>query len=651
IYSRVDDPDSFYGVKQSPSLESVLARVHHEGDGIKGLMLHSARMDASMRQSGLADDSDKVGLIGSVGAMNLSSLTHDLLKQKGGQSTNATTDAMLNAARKLEQWDVAPPQKNSSAASTVYGMFRGLATATNLESVQMELNRALGSSIQHLQDTRLDASAIRATLSSIAVLNEIDELTNNGWDIGRFNDAQGIVSCRETLFSLLSQNKDLREALHVSIRDCRAIEAQTVISSSQFARKNDLIQQSLTAATYLSRLVPICQEIDVKMDAAAHFEVATTLWRQGEISTSVQMLQELCSRTDLLKQSIQVGRAGMLAQLGHEVADARLEKPGEVIANYLRPAIEQLDQATSGSEAAKVYHEFALFCDQQLQDPGNLEDFQRLAKLRDRKLGEHRQFEKLIKDAQTKDKKRELMRQQKTVHQWYTLDDEEFQKMRRSRDEFVRQSLENYLRALTVSDEFNSSVVRFFALWLEHSDSQTANAVVQKTLPNVPSWKFVGLMNQQTSRLQKDSSIFQQSLADLITRICTDHPHHGVHYLYTAYYSSIVETDQAAKSRRDAAHSIASNLGRNKNMTETMRRNFQVGNAYHSLAEVKLNPKEFKGKITVNMVPAAKEMVNTVLPRKMPPATMSVELRPDCDYSSVPVVARYRDEIRIAGGL
>ncbi|KAH0260307.1 hypothetical protein KCU71_g21031, partial [Aureobasidium melanogenum] len=518
IYSRVDDPDSFYGVKQSPSLESVLARVHHEGDGIKGLMLHSARMDASMRQSGLADDSDKVGLIGSVGAMNLSSLTHDLLKQKGGQSTNATTDAMLNAARKLEQWDVAPPQKNSSAASTVYGMFRGLATATNLESVQMELNRALGSSIQHLQDTRLDASAIRATLSSIAVLNEIDELTNNGWDIGRFNDAQGIVSCRETLFSLLSQNKDLREALHVSIRDCRAIEAQTVISSSQFARKNDLIQQSLTAATYLSRLVPICQEIDVKMDAAAHFEVATTLWRQGEISTSVQMLQELCSRTDLLKQSIQVGRAGMLAQLGHEVADARLEKPGEVIANYLRPAIEQLDQATSGSEAAKVYHEFALFCDQQLQDPGNLEDFQRLAKLRDRKLGEHRQFEKLIKDAQTKDKKRELMRQQKTVHQWYTLDDEEFQKMRRSRDEFVRQSLENYLRALTVSDEFNSSVVRFFALWLEHSDSQTANAVVQKTLPNVPSWKFVGLMNQQTSRLQKDSSIFQQSLADLITR-------------------------------------------------------------------------------------------------------------------------------------
>ncbi|TIA61581.1 hypothetical protein D6C77_03353 [Aureobasidium pullulans] len=670
IYSRVDDPDSFYGVKQPPSLESVLARVHHEGDGLKGLMLHSARMDASMRRFGHPHESDSFGLIGSVGVMNLSSLTHDLLNRKGGnQSTASTADTMLDAARKLEQWDVSPPQKNSSPASTLYSVFRGISGATSLESVQVDLNEALGSSIERLQDTHLDAASVRATLSGIAVLNEIDELTTvrcssdltklwermqtrqRGWDIGRFNDAQSIVSCRETLFSLLSRNNNLREALHVSIRDCRAIEARSVISSSQFSRRNDLIQQSLTAATYLSQLVPLCQEIDVNMDAAAHFEVATTLWRQGEISTSVQMLQELCSRTDLLKQSIQVGRAGMLAQLGHEVADARLEKPGEVIANYLRPAIEQLDKATSGSEAGKVYHEFASFCDQQLQDPGNLEDFQRLAKLRERKLGEYRQYDKLIKGATDKDRKRELTRQQRVVQSWYQLDDEEFQKMRRSRDDFVRQSLQNYLRALIVSDEFNSSVVRFFALWLEHSDSETANTVVQKTLPNVPSWKFVGLMNQQTSRLQNDSSVFQQSLANIITRICTDHPYHGIHYIFTTCYSSIVESEQAARSRRDAATKIANDLGNDKKVAETLRRSFKVSHAYHDLADEKLDPKDFKGKITVSMVPKAKAMVNTVVPRKVPPATMSVDLRLDCDYSTVPVVARYRDDIRIANGL
>jgi ataxia telangiectasia mutated family protein len=82
-----------------------------------------------------------------------------------------------------------------------------------------------------------------------------------------------------------------------------------------------------------------------------------------------------------------------------------------------------------------------------------------------------------------------------------------------------------------------------------------------------------------------------------------------------------------------------------------MKRSFRVGKVYQNLAEESLNPKEFKGKITVNMVPKAKEMAETVTARRVPPATMSVDIRLDCDYSSVPVVARYRDDIRIANGL
>lgn len=204
IFTRVDDPDSFYGVEQPPSLESVLARVHHEGDGLKGMMLHSARMDASLRKSGRPEESDSFGMIRSMGTMNLSSLTHDLLnRREGNQSTASTTDTMLEAARKLEQWDISPPQLNDSAASTLYSMFRGLSAATSLDTVQVQLNESLGLSIKRLQDPRLDASALRSTLSGIAVLNEIDELTmvrcasdlsglwnrmqsrQNGWDIGR----------------------------------------------------------------------------------------------------------------------------------------------------------------------------------------------------------------------------------------------------------------------------------------------------------------------------------------------------------------------------------------------------------------------------------------------------------------------------------
>lgn len=131
----------------------------------------------------------------------------------------------------------------------------------------------------------------------------------------RFNDAKHIISYRETLFSTLSRNPHLRDALHISSKDSLEIEVRAVVNSSEFSRKNDLIQQSLAAATYLSELVPTCADIGLKIDAVAQFQAASILWMQGEISSSVQMLQDLRERTDLDKQTLKVGSAGLLAQL------------------------------------------------------------------------------------------------------------------------------------------------------------------------------------------------------------------------------------------------------------------------------------------------------------------------------------------------
>lgn len=284
-----------------------------------------------------------------------------------------------------------------------------------------------------------------------------------------------------------------------------------------------------------------------------------------------------------------------------------------------------------------------------------MEDFQRLSKLRERKLGELKQYETLVKATTDKERKRDLLKQHRVVHSWYTLDNDEFQKVLRGRDDFVRQSLQNYLQALEVSDEFNASVVRFFALWLEHADSESANEVVLKYLPKVPSWKFVGLMNQQTSRLQYDTSLFQRSLRELITRICVEHPYHGIHYVFTAAAPEVEEKPQqdktqpaASDSRRNAASFIASHLEKDKRVGDITRRSFAVSQAYHNLAMKKIKS---SNRITLDMVPAAKAMADAAARNRVPPATMSVELRPSANYSDVPVVVRYRSEIKIAGGL
>lgn len=204
IYKSVDDPDSFYGVQQAPSLQSVMDRVDHEKDGLKGIMLHSARMDASLRRTGHAQESDSRGTFKSMGAMNLNSLTHDILSQnRGKEHDTATMETMLESARKLQQWDIAPPNGLVSDSAMLYGICKGMAATSDLEAFKTDLSDAMRIAHRKLQDPQLGASAIRTTLSSLAVLAEVDELTTvrsvadlkqlwdlmqsrqQSWDIGR----------------------------------------------------------------------------------------------------------------------------------------------------------------------------------------------------------------------------------------------------------------------------------------------------------------------------------------------------------------------------------------------------------------------------------------------------------------------------------
>ena len=52
-----------------------------------------------------------------------------------------------------------------------------------------------------------------------------------------------------------------------------------------------------------------------RFDAVANYLLAQTLWDQGEVSVSIQMLQNLSSRSDLGKQSIPVSMVEIFADL------------------------------------------------------------------------------------------------------------------------------------------------------------------------------------------------------------------------------------------------------------------------------------------------------------------------------------------------
>lgn len=117
------------------------------------------------------------------------------------------------------------------------------------------------------------------------------------------------------MFSSLCRNSRLQGILKVSYRDARFLECQVVLASSRMSRAHAAFQNALTAVTYLTGLTQQCEDAGVNVAAAVQFESAQVLWEQGEMSTSIRMLQELQSNVNPKAQLIHVGRPEILAKL------------------------------------------------------------------------------------------------------------------------------------------------------------------------------------------------------------------------------------------------------------------------------------------------------------------------------------------------
>ncbi len=330
-----------------------------------------------------------------------------------------------------------------------------------------------------------------------------------------------------------------------------------------------------------------------------------------------------------------------------------MEKPDEIINHYLLPAIKELKGKADGNEAGQVFHEFASFCDQQLQNSENLEDFHRIQTLRQRKEAEVRDLEKMLKSSGSEAKQRDILKGHRAkAKQWFELDDREFQRLRDSRQAFLRQSLENYMLCLKACDTYNTDVLRFCALWLEQSQSEIANTAVSKHIAQVASRKFAPLMNQLSSRLLDIPDDFQPLLFALVLRICIDHPYHGMYQIFAGSKTK-GGRDEMALARHSAAVNIVDQLKSNKRAGPTWIAIHNANISYVRFAAEKLDDMKFKpgSKVLLRKTTTGQRLEQDVTSQKIPPPTMKIHLRADCDYSNVPLLVKFLPEFTVASGI
>lgn len=319
----------------------------------------------------------------------------------------------------------------------------------------------------------------------------------------------------------------------------------------------------------------------------------------------------------------------------------------------MSPAIKELNGASEGSEAGQVYHEFASFCDQQLQNSDALEDFKRITRLRELKETEVHDLEKMIKSAGSQSKERDNLRNHRSkAKQWLEIDDREYRRLLDSRQAFLRQSLENYLLSLRACDKYDNDALRFAALWLENWNDDIANAAVSKYISLVGSWKFASLMTQWCSRLLKTSDAFQKLLSGLVTRICVEHPYHGIPAIFTGSKTK-GNKDNAAMARYEAAHEISQIVKHHTTAGEKWINIHNTNIIFIKFAQEKLDDSKGKpgAKVHLRKTAFGQRIEQDARNSKIPPPTMHIPLRADRNYSDIALIAKWQSEFTVASGI
>ncbi|KAL6797004.1 hypothetical protein J3E68DRAFT_321474 [Trichoderma sp. SZMC 28012] len=671
IFENIDDPDAYYGLPEDASLSNVLSRLEYEQEGTKNLAFRGAQYDSHIRLRQNTSESDAHALVKALGSLGFAGLSNSLMQtQQNLGSTPSSIKSTFHTARRLEIWNLPVPATSDHHAVVTYKAYQTMHQATNLSSVRIAVYDGFARTMKNLVGSNHNATALRSGLGALAALSELDEILNiadvteleslmsrfqerSQWmKSGIYDDVSQILSCRGTTMSMFTQHASLLGNATLSVAGIRQMEIKSMLLASGIYRYHQATQESLNISTALSDLIKPCEELGVHVDVAIKIEVANSLWDHGEMTTSIKMLQGIDNPTALKKQAIPVSRSDLLSKIGHRMSVARLEKPRDIQKKYLEPALKELKGGVEAKEAGLVFHQFAVFCDEQLQDPDSLEDLTRLQNLKKGKNDEVEELKSLIsstRDSQLKAKYTHVLSKEK---QWLDLDEQELRRVEMTRSEFVRLSLENYLLSLAASDEHNNDALRFTALWLEKSDDEATNKAVTRHLSKVPTAKFAGLMSQLTSRLQNQDSAFQELLSNLVYNICVDHPYHGMYHIWSGTKARVQQKDEVAVLRVRANDKIATKLASTKAVADIWVSIEKTSKGYHGLALERDQAKYKSGaKVALKDSTAAKNLMNYLAKFRIPPPTMHIEVNANRDYSRVPLISRLEPTMTIASGV
>jgi ataxia telangiectasia mutated family protein len=217
-----------------------------------------------------------------------------------------------------------------------------------------------------------------------------------------------------------------------------------------------------------------------------------------------------------------------------------------VVEEHLAQAIQQYSQhkGKEGEGVGKAHFTLAQYMDslyQGLLTKAASSEWAATQELRQHKERELELCEKTLAHVQTgasADKKTqiaELSRHILVLRRVVEGDRQDSQRLADDRDAYLTSALTHYIDALLLCDRYDvRAMFRVCSLWFNNSSLTAVNTLMRDKGTNIPSYKFLPLIYQITSRVSANPAQggFQAGLCAIIERVATTHPHHVLYQLF-----------------------------------------------------------------------------------------------------------------------
>lgn len=128
-----------------------------------------------------------------------------------------------------------------------------------------------------------------------------------------------------------------------------------------------------------------------------------------------------------------------------------------------------------------------------------------------------------------------------TLEKEIDMDEREIGSVKDALRQYLRMSVESYCAALrlcptSVAANVSKHVFQLVSLWFKNclraETNDIVNGLMRENVLSIPSYRFVPLTYQLFSRIESVEEIggndFQNILRDMVLKICTEHPYHGI---------------------------------------------------------------------------------------------------------------------------